>query len=326
MLASDRQTSVDDPTLRLGISACLLGEEVRFNGGHVKNDFLLNTLGEWVEWVPICPEVEIGLGVPRESLRLIGDWKKPRLVAPKSGNDHTEAMRRWSESYLERLDELCLDGFVLKKDSPSCGAFRVKVYDENTVPKRQGRGLFAAALIEAAPLLPIEEEGRLNDAHLRENFIERIFAFYRFKRLAADPTPAGLIDFHTRHKLTLMAHAPAGQRELGRLVADAGRRSLDALLPEYGAVLMQTLRKVARRPGHTNVLHHVMGFFKEHLDAADKQELLEVIETYRVGQVPLIVPITLLRHHLRRHPVHDWLPRQVYLDPYPSELALRNHV
>ena len=313
-------------SIRLGISSCLLGEEVRFNGGHVRNDFLLNSLGRWVEWIPVCPEVEYGLGVPRENLRLIGDRKQPELVAPKSGTNHTEGMTSWSRGRIEELQRENLDGFVLKKDSPSCGPFRVKVYDHNTVPQRSGRGLFAAELTQAMSLLPIEDEGRLNDPHLRENFIERIFAYRRWNELLQSPSPAALVDFHTRHKLTLMAHSPEGQKSLGRLVAQAGSEPLEDLLGAYSQELMAVLSAVVKRKRHTNVLHHVMGYLKTQLEAEDKQELLEVIDEYRLGRLPLIVPITLLKHHLRRNQVHEWLLQQVYLNPYPSELMLRNHV
>ncbi len=314
------------PRARLGISSCLLGEEVRFNGGHTRNDFLVGTLGRWIDWVEVCPEVEVGMGVPRENLRLIGDWREPRLVAPKSESDHTDSMNAWSEARVEELRALDLHGFVLKKDSPSCGPFRVKVYDRNMVPARNGRGLFARCLMEALPLLPVEDEGRLNDPHLRENFIERIFAFRRWNELLADPSLAKLVRFQADNKLSLMAHSPKGQRQLGRLVATAADRPLTDVLEEYGRGFMTILATVAKRRRHTNVLHHVMGYVKQRLDSGDKRELVEVIDDYRRGRVPLVVPITLLRHHLRRNPTHDWIDRQTYLAPYPAELMLRNHV
>ena len=314
------------PRLRLGISSCLLGEEVRFNGGHVRNDFLINGLGAWVEWVPVCPEVEVGMGVPRENLRLIGDHASPSMIAPKSGTDHTESMNDWSRHRVGELASEDLDGFVLKKDSPSCGPFRVKVYDHNMVPQRAGRGLFATQLAEGMPLLPLEDEGRLNDAHLRENFIERIFARRRLKELQAEPSPQALVRFQTIHKLTLMAHSPAGQRDLGRLVAEAGTRPIDDLVDEYANAFMKVMGHIAKRKRHTNVLQHVLGYFKDELDSSDRAEMVEVIEEYRLGRLPLVVPITLINHHLRRNDVHQWLRDQTYLHPYPSELMLRNHV
>ncbi len=315
----------DDP-LRLGVSACLMGQEVRFNGGHTRDNFLVHTLSQWVEWVTVCPEFEMGLGVPRESLRLIGDPEAPLLIAPKSGSDHTEAMKAWSAQRLTELARLDLHGFVLKRASPSCGLFRVKVYDDHNMPNPVGRGLFAADLARALPLLPLEEEGRLNDPRLRENFIERMFAYRRWRELLEDPSPAGLVAFHSAHKLALMAHSPEQQVQLGRLVSEAGARDLSELLDDYGALFMDVMAKVATSKRHTNVLQHVQGYLKGRLDRGDTQELGEVIEEYRLGRVPLVVPLTLLRHHLRRHETHEWLGAQTYLNPYPSELMLRNHV
>lgn len=312
--------------LRLGISSCLLGEEVRFNGGHKKDNFLVQTLGQWVEWVPVCPELEVGMGVPRESLRLIGDRQSPRMIAPKSGVDHTESMQTWSKGRLEELARENLDGFVLKRASPSCGLFRVKVYDHNNVPQPEGRGIFTAELSRALPLLPLEEEGRLHDPRLRENFIERIFAFQRWRRLEADPSPRALVAFHSNHKLTLMAHSPQLQVELGRIVSRVSKSTLGDRIEEYGPVFMEAMTQIATAKKHTNVLHHVQGYFKKSLASVDKAELVELIEEYRLGRVPLIVPLTLVRHHLRHHEVPEWLEEQTYLRPYPRELMLRNHV
>ncbi len=322
----DESRKSPEVPLRLGVSSCLLGEKVRYNGGHTRDNFLVHTLGQWVEWVPLCPEYEIGLGVPRESLRLVGEVESPRLLAPKSGKDHTEAMRSWSERQMEGIAASNLHGFVLKRASPSCGLFRVKVYDDNGVPAAQGRGIFARVLAEHLPLLPLEEEGRLNDPRLRENFIERLFAYRRWRDLTASPSAARLVEFHTAHKLTLMAHSPAGQVELGKLVAEAGRRPLDELLDDYGGGFMKAMKDIATTRKHTNVLQHIQGFFKDSLDTDDRAELVEVIEEYRLGRVPLVVPLTILRHHLRRQTTHPWLRQQTYLDPYPSELMLRNHV
>lgn len=315
------------PRLRLGVSSCLLGEKVRFDGGHKRDLFLLKTLGQYVQWVPVCPEVEIGLGTPREAIRLVGEPETPRLVGHKSGNDYTDRMRNWSHEQVEQLAGMGLHGYIFKRDSPSCGLFRVRVYDENNVPVRSGRGIFAAELVRRLPLLPVEEEGRLHDMGLRENFIERIFAYYRWTELVAEnPTPAGLVDFHTAHKMTLMAHSPTAQRKLGQLVAEAGKRPWEELVAAYGPLFMETLQNRATAKKQTNVLHHLMGYLKRDLDQADKTELLALIEDYRLGLVPLIVPLTLLRHHLSRHPVPDWVHQQVYLNPYPKELMLRNHV
>ncbi len=316
-----------EPVIRLGVSTCLLGEQVRYDGGHKLDRFLVNTLGRFVTWVPVCPEVEMGLPTPRESMRLVGNPEAPRLIAPKSGTDHTDRMKAWAKGRLEELAAMDLCGFVAKKNSPSSGVFRVKVYNEHGMAQRIGMGIFPRELRDRFPLLPIEEEGRLNDMPLRENFIERIFAYYRWRRmLDEDPTPGGLVKFHTAHKLTLMAHSPKHYTEMGRLVADAGNRDWAELANEYGALLMEGLGVMGTRGKHVNVLHHLMGFLKNHLTSEDKQELLGLVEDYRRGLVPLIVPLTLLKHHLNRCPVPDWVHQQVYLTPYPKELMLRNHV
>ncbi|MDA0745698.1 MAG: DUF523 and DUF1722 domain-containing protein [bacterium] len=315
------------PQIRLGVSSCLLGEEVRFDGGHKKNSFLTKLLGQYVAWVPVCPEVEVGMGIPRENIRLVGDPDAPQLVAPKSGTDHTESMAQWSRKRVEELAVLNLHGYVLKKDSPSCGLFRVRVYAENGVPERTGRGAFAQVLAERFPLLPMEEEGRLNDLPLRENFIERMFAYYRWTRmLEKGVTPKGLVDFHTAHKMTLLSHSPKHYRELGRLVAQAGAEDLDVRTDEYGRLLMEGLSVLTTPGKHTNVIQHLMGFLKDGVTARDRAELLEVVESYRKQLVPLVVPLTLLQHHLKRNPVPEWVHQQVYLNPYPQEMMLRNHV
>lgn len=313
-------------SVRLGVSSCLLGEMVRFNGGHTRDNFLVQTLGTWVEWVSVCPELEMGLGVPRESLRLIGDRRQPRLIAPKSGADHTEGMTEWSHQKLRELAEAGLHGFILKRASPSCGLFRVKVYDENTVPSKDGRGIFANLLAHAFPMLPLEEEGRLNDPRLRENFIERIFAYQRWRELEARASVPALVEFHRDHKLTLMAHSPSKQVELGRLLADTKSPHFEKLMADYGRLFMNTMAIIATPKRHTNVLQHIQGFFKKEMSDGDKQELVEVIEEYRLGRVPLVVPLTLFRHHLRHLTPTPWLQSQTYLYPYPRELMLRNHV
>lgn len=313
-------------TIRLGVSSCLLGEKVRHNGGHTRNRFMVETLDPWVEWVPVCPEVEIGLGVPRESLRLVGTVDAPRMVGTKSGVDHTDTMTTWSGKRLEQLCRSRLHGYVFKKGSPSCGVFRVKIYDKNSVPSSIGRGLFAEALTTAMPLLPVEDEGRLNDPNLRENFIERIFAYRRWQQLLENPSLGALVQFQADFKMTLMAHSPMEQRRLGRLVAEGHSRPLSELLDDYGRAFMAVLGRLASRKQHTNVLHHLMGFLKENIDTDDKEELVETIEQYRLGRLPLIVPITLLNHHFRKHRMPTWLKRQAYLDPYPAEMMLRNTI
>jgi len=326
MTMSDRQTS-QDPQIRLGVSTCLLGEEVRYDGGHKLDRFLVNTLGRYFEWVPVCPEVEMGLPTPRESMRLIGDPEAPRLIAPKSGTDYTEQMQAWAHQRVEQLAQTKLHGFIFKKDSPSSGLFRVKVYNEHGMAQRNGTGMFPRAVMNRFPLLPLEEEGRLNDMPLRENFIERVFTYYRWTELLDnEPTPGGLVRFHTAHKLTLMAHSPSHYQEMGRLVAQAGTLPWDELADTYGRELMEGLAVLGKPGKHVNVLQHLMGYLKNHLSSEDKQELLSLIEDYRQGLLPLIVPLTLLKHHLSRYPVPEWVHQQVYLNPYPKELMLRNHV
>ncbi len=318
---------LEDCTIRLGISTCLLGERVRYDGGHKRDPFLADTLGKYVTWVPVCPEVECGLPIPRESMRLMGDPESPRLIAPRSGTDHTERMQAWIAVRLEELARENLHGFVFKKDSPSSGRFRVKVYTEQGVPSRDGVGLFARAFSERFPLLPVEEEGRLHDLPLRENFIERVFLYCRWLQLLAqEPTPGGLVRFHTSLKMTLMAHSPAHYQELGQWVAKGGTLPWAELSATYIQKLMEGMQLLANPGKHANVMQHLMGFVKEVLTPADKQELLGLIEDYRNGMVPLIVPFTLLKHHLYRHPVPEWVYQQIYLHPYPKELLLRNHV
>ena len=331
------QCAVDMPSdavqgnqrLRLGISSCLLGERVRFDGGHKHDRFLTDQLGPYVEWVPVCPELEVGMGVPREAVRLEGDVAAPRMVGVRSRRDHTAGMRRFAAARVRQLAALDLTGYVLKKDSPSCGLERVRVYRATAgaggMPARRGRGLFADALVAAFPLLPVEEEGRLNDPVLRESFIERIFAYRRWRTLAARPTRGALVAFHTAHKFQLLAHSPALYASLGRLVARPERRRAATLAAEYGAGFMGALAVHATRAKHVNVLQHVAGFCREHLDAADRRELAGVIEDYRRGFVPLVVPVTLLRHHVERHRI-AYVLGQTYLAPHPKELMLRNHV
>jgi uncharacterized protein YbgA (DUF1722 family)/uncharacterized protein YbbK (DUF523 family) len=312
-------------TIRIGISSCLLGCKVRFDGGHKKDDFLVNTFGAWVQWVPVCPEVEVGMGTPRESIRLVKDREDIRLVAPKSGRDWTDAMHEYSGRRVEALADAGLDGYVLKKDSPSCGMERVKVHGEG-MPVKNGRGVFADLLLARLPDLPVEEEGRLCDPRLRDNFVERVFAYHRVKRLFAGRWTVGsLVAFHTAHKLQLMAHSPQAYTALGRVVAAAKGAPRAELAASYTSQLMQGLKTLATARRNTNVLLHIVGYFKKLLDAAARAELLAVIEDYRRGLVPLIVPMTLLRHHVRTHAV-AYLAGQTYLEPHPKELMLRNHV
>ncbi len=315
-----------DSPIRVGISACLLGQEVRYDGGHKRDRYISDMLGQFFEWVPVCPEVEMGLGTPRETLRLEGSSAAPRLVFAKSREDITQGMEKWAQARLSGLARLDLSGYILKSDSPSCGMERVRVYRTSGIPGKNGVGIFARGLIERFPLLPVEEEGRLNDLPLRENFIERVFCYRRWRDLVAGGLTRGeLVPFHTAHKLLLMAHSPKHYADLGRLVANAKAMSPQELEGRYGELFMAALKVKATAKKHTNVIHHILGYLKRDLDAKDKAELVAVITDYHRGLFPLIVPLTLLKHHLARSPV-PYLQDQIYLNPHPKELMLRNHV
>jgi uncharacterized protein YbgA (DUF1722 family)/uncharacterized protein YbbK (DUF523 family) len=311
--------------IKLGISACLLGEKVRFDGGHKFDPFLVNTLGQFVEYVPVCPEVESGFPIPRQAFRLVGDPAAPRLLTRQSGVDATAQMERWIEKKLPLLEKEELCGFIFKSKSPSSGMERVKVYNEKGVAVKNGVGLFARALMERLPLLPVEEEGRLQDIQLRENFIVRIFVYRRWREMqAVGATPGRLVDFQRRHKLLLMAHSPEMARQLGKLVADAGSRLAAEIFPEYKKLLLTALKQKATVRKNVNVLQHMFGYFKKQLDDFEKKEMLAVIENYRQNLVPLIVPLTLLKHYIDKFK-EPYLSGQYYLDPHPLELKLRNH-
>lgn len=320
-------TPTADDRPRIGISPCLLGDEVRFDGGHKRDPFLTDVLSPHVEWVRVCPEVEVGMGMPRETLRLVreGDGAV-RMVTTRSGRDWTAEMVRWSRTRLEELAKEDLSGYVLKKDSPSCGMERVKMYGGAGMAQRSGRGLFAEALLARFPDLPVEEEGRLSDPRLRENFIERVFAYRRLRRLFRGRWTVGtLVAFHTAHKMSLLARSTVAYTAMGRLVAAAAGMPRQRVRDEYAGAFMRTLSVVATTRRHTNVLMHMAGHLKTLLDTASKQELLGCIDEYRRGLVPLVVPLTLIRHHVRVHGV-AYLAGQTYLEPHPRELMLRNRV
>ncbi|MCE9636342.1 MAG: DUF523 and DUF1722 domain-containing protein [Planctomycetes bacterium] len=320
-------TTPHGPRLRLGISSCLLGEKVRYDGGHKRDTFLTVGLAPWVEWVPVCPEVEVGMGTPREAVQLVGTVASPRMLGRKTRRDWTDDLQRWAATRIEQLRALSLHGFVLTKNSPSCGLFAVRVHVSETASEKKGRGLWAAALTEADPLLPVEEEGRLCDAKLRENFVDRIFAHERWTRFVAeDGSRKGLVRFHTVHKLTIMSHSTEHYRSLGRVVAEAGKHRPAALCADYGKMFMAAMAVPTTRGRHVNVLQHLAGFLKRALADDDKTELQQSITDYGAGLLPLVAPLTLLRHHLRREPEAAWAFDQVYLSPYPKELMVRNHV
>jgi uncharacterized protein YbgA (DUF1722 family)/uncharacterized protein YbbK (DUF523 family) len=325
-MTAGRYEAADVRPIRIGISACLLGEQVRFDGGHKRDAFLSDTFARFVEWVPVCPEVECGLGTPREAMRLVRVGKNVRLLTVKTRIDLTDRMERFSRPRLSALAGENLSGYVLKKDSPSCGLERVKVYNIHGSPMRGGRGVFAAALVEVYPHLPVEEEGRLSDPRIRDNFVERVFAYWRLRGLFDRRWTVGdLVRFHTAHKLLLLAHAPEAYRRLGRLVAGARRVSRRDLERRYVDGFMAALERLATARRNANVLQHMAGYFKNRLDAASKRELADAIADYGRGLVPLVVPLTLVRHHVRVLDV-AYLAGQLYLDPHPKELMLRNHV
>jgi uncharacterized protein YbgA (DUF1722 family)/uncharacterized protein YbbK (DUF523 family) len=309
----ERMSAPDPPKLRVGISACLLGQEVRYNGGHKRDAFLTDIFGRYVEWVAVCPEVEVGMGTPRPPIRLERRGEEIRLVMPSTGEEYTDAMRSWAERRVAALAEMDLDGYVLKKDSPSCGMERVKVYEGAGAPSKDGRGLFAETLIARLPDLPVEEEGRLNDPLLRETFIARVFVHHRWREGEREGwTRASLMRFHERHKFLLMARNQNGMRRLGRLLGDSGKDTpASELAAAYRQGLTEVLRRPATRRGHTNVLQHLAGFVSDPLDREDRAELAETIERYRLGLVPLIVPLTLIRHHVRRQGA-EYLQGQAY--------------
>jgi uncharacterized protein YbgA (DUF1722 family)/uncharacterized protein YbbK (DUF523 family) len=312
--------------IKVGISSCLLGNEVRFDGGHKHSRLCSETLSRYFDYVTECPEVGIGMTIPRKPIRLIGDVESPEVVAVHDNTiNFTDKMREFSQQKAQQLDDLC--GYIFMKNSPSCGVYRVKVYQENGYPSADaGRGIYAKAVIDANPLLPVEESGRLADAPLRENFITRVFAYHNWQQLKQQGfTYQKIIEFHASYKYCLMAQAPARYVELGRMLADAGKHDVNDLAQRYFTLLMTELSNVASRKTHTNVLMHLQGYLKKVLSAQEKQELSKIIDQYRTAQVPLIVPITMLKHHFNNHP-DPYIAKQAYLQPYPDDLSLRNAI
>ena len=319
-------SATPESTIRIGISSCLLGERVRYNGAGKRDAYVNDILGRFVEFVPVCPEVEIGMPTPREAIRLQMQAGTVHLVGSNSGEDHTRKMQSYARRKARELAKLELSGYLLKKDSPSCGMERVRVYDGSGRPRKNGIGMFAQSLMEAFPELPFEEEGRLHDARLRENFLERVFAYKRLQNLFRPRWKLGdLVRFHTAEKLLLLAHDPASYRALGPVVAGAKKLERGALEERYRTLFMAGMRHQATVRRHVNVLQHIQGYFKRAASAEDRRELEGVIENFRSGLVPLIVPITLVRHFVRVYDV-SYLQGQTYLEPNPKELMLRNHV
>jgi uncharacterized protein YbgA (DUF1722 family)/uncharacterized protein YbbK (DUF523 family) len=312
--------------IRLGISACLLGAKVRFDGGHKLDRFITETMGEFVKFVPVCPEVECGLGIPREAMHLAAAPDGPRLVTVRTQVDHTERMLTWAQKRVVELEQEDLGGFIFKSDSPSSGMERVKIYSGKGMAAKTGVGLFAQELMRHFPLLPVEEEGRLHDPGLRENFLERLFTLQRWRdTLALGPKRGHLVDFHTRHKLLIMSHSPKHYQILGKLIAQLKEISLPEIYEQYQTLLMEAMHLKTTLKKNANVLLHVMGYFKKNLSPTEKAELLEIIDEYHKDYIPLIVPVTLLNHYVRKYE-QSYLQDQYYLHPHPIELKLRNHV
>jgi len=315
------------PEIKIGVSSCLLGNPVRYDGGHKHDRYITDTLGKYFQFVPVCPEVECGLPIPREAMRLVGDIENPSLLTSRSNKDYTEQMQQFCARRVEELEKENLCGFIFKKDSPSSGLFRVKVYQNSGQPPlKRGRGLFASAMVERFPQLPMEEEGRLHDPLIRENFLEHVFSYRRWRDFLEDqPDYKKLITFHTRQKLLIMAHSPQHYLLLGKLVASGKKHSKEQLLQDYEIKYMDALSNFSSIKKHTNVMQHIMGYFKDRITPDEKQELLELIWNYKDALVPLMVPLTLINHYVRKYNI-AYLQKQVYLTPHPAELMLRNHV
>jgi uncharacterized protein YbgA (DUF1722 family)/uncharacterized protein YbbK (DUF523 family) len=313
--------------IRIGVSSCLIGEKVRWNGDHKQDRYVREILSRYFEYIPVCPEVEVGMGVPRETVALYGDPEKPSMISKKTQTDWTKPMEKYIKSRINTLsaDDLC--GYIFKSKSPSCGMGRVPLYSEFGSHKvKHGPGMFANAFINSFPLVPTEEEGRLNDPRIRENFIVRVFSFKRFNLLLNEKFSLGQwVKFHTQHKFLLLAHSRKHYDELGELVAHSKTIKPSELKKKYGELFMEALTSKSTPKKNTDVLLHMMGFLKKLLTKIEKEDILSTIEDYRSEILPLIVPVTLIRHQVKKHNI-EYLRDQVYLNPHPKELMLLNHV
>lgn len=307
----------------VGVSSCLLGNPVRFDGGHKRNHFVAQELVNWFEFTPFCPEMAIGLPAPRPTIRLMRKGEQVLLVESKASHkQYTEAMLSYAEKAQPKLQQLC--GLIVTSKSPSCGMERIKVFNASGQPLPETRsGLFTGYMLETMPWLPVEESGRLMDPRLRENFILRVFLLHDlYQNLAPSASVGQLMQFHSRHKLQLMAHSPAAYRELGHWVAQQQGQLSAETYQQYRLQLMSALKRPASKKGHCNVLMHIQGYFKQQLNHRQKSEVSALLEEYRTGMVPLLAPLTLLQHYLAEHP-NSWLNQQSYLSPYPHQLRLR---
>jgi uncharacterized protein YbgA (DUF1722 family)/uncharacterized protein YbbK (DUF523 family) len=314
---------------RIGVSGCIAGLAVRFDGGAGKDAFLLGPVAEHADLVTFCPEVEAGMGTPRDTIRLVrrDDRSAPRAVANRSGDDWTERLVATSTAIAERLAGESLSGVVVRRNSPSCGLERVRVYDWNGVPEKRGVGLFVQALRARFPLLAIEEDGRLHDPRLREAFLERVFAHARLRDLLDDGTwrRRDVVEFHSREKLLLLSHSPQGTRELGRLVSGLGAMDRDAFADAYREGFLRAMAEPATPGRQVNALHHAAGFVKHDADPLEKESLVTAIDEYASGLVPLVVPLAVLRTRMSRRPA-PWLASQTWLQPHPKVLKLRTWI
>lgn len=313
--------------IKIGVSSCLIGEKVRWDGDHKQDRYVSEVLGKYFEYVSICPEVEVGMGTPRETVALYGTLEKHRMMGKKSKTDWTQKMNRYSRTRTNQLTREDLCGYIFKSKSPSCGIARVPVYSDSDKSKaRHGPGIFADAFIKSFPLLPVEDEDRLSDSKIRENFIVKVFGFHRLQNLLKSRFSLGkLVDFHTRHKFLLLAHSRKNYDELGKLVAKGKTLKSDVLKSEYSTLFMETLALYSTPKKNTDVLLHMMGFLKKVLSKKEKEDILATIDDYRKELLPLIVPVTLIRHQIKQHHI-EYLQDQIYLTPHPKELMLRNHV
>ncbi len=307
----------------VGISSCLLGEKVRFDSGHKQSSYVNKELVDYFEFVSICPEVGMGLPVPRPTIRLITNEERIALVDTKDyTRDHTDGMMRFTREKVAEIKDTEMCGYIVCAKSPSCGMERVKVYG-NGHASTDGIGLYTKHLMEQMPWLPVEEDGRLNDPVLKENFISRIYSLKDFYRsMEGQPTPGKIIAFHSRYKLTLMAHDPSAYKSLGRLVANQSDYNPEEFYQAYRTGLMDALKNRASRKNVTNVLMHIQGYFKRALNKDEKAELAKVIDDYRVGLLPILAPLTLIKHYLNAYP-DDYLADQIFLQPHPEEMRLR---
>lgn len=311
----------------VGVSSCLLGEKVRWNGDHKQHRYIKDTLSQFFTWTPICPEVDVGMGVPRETVSLYDDPNNPKMLGNKSGVDWTAKMNAYATKRTKELGDFDLCGYIFKSKSPSCGFERVPVYLEpGSSSIRRGRGMFADALIKRFPLIPVEDEGRLNDPKIRENFIVRVFSYHRLKKLfVKGAKPGTLVKFHTEHKFLLLSHSRKNYQFLGKLVGEVKQKKWVEVRNAYSKTFMETLTFKSTPKKNADVLMHMMGFLKKLLSSEEKKDILETIDDFRNELIPLIVPLTLIRHYVKKHKI-EYLQDQIYLNPHPKELALRNHV